>query len=124
MNDIYPYYLPGAIPILLIVIVGIPILFYRLVQTSTKLVEQAPQPDDTDEKTGVWKYQIEQSQNICRNLYISFKHKFRHYQVTLFIQKMLVVGVAVFGIYAPGINLVIILFNVSIFYVASILYSL
>jgi len=110
MNDIYPYYLPGSIPILFIVIVGIPVLFFRLIQISTRLVGQAPGPDDTEDKNEVWVYQMNKSQNICQILYWGYKYKFRHYQVTLFIQKMLVVGVAVFGTYVPDVNLVIFMY--------------
>jgi hypothetical protein len=44
-NDIYPYYLPGAVPVLLIVVLGLPYLFLKLIQVATKLVGEAPVPD-------------------------------------------------------------------------------
>lgn len=123
MNDIYPYYLPGAIPILFIVIFGIPVLFYRLVSTSTKLVEQSPAPEDSDgDPAKIWNFQMEQSQNICRNLYLGFKYKFRHYQIILFVQRMLVVGMSIFGFYFPDEILVIIIVNSRWSYVVFILY--
>ena len=102
MNDVYPYYLPGAIPVLFLVIFGIPFLFYRLVTTSTKLVGQGPAPEFANgNQNQIWEFQMEKSQNICRILYLGYKYKFRHYQIVIFIQKMLVVGMAVFGFYLP-----------------------
>ena len=100
MNDIYPYYLPGAIPILFLIIFGIPFLFYRLVTTSTKLIGQAPEPDFANgNKDEIWSYQMQKSQNICRTLYFGFKYKFRHYQILLTVQRMIIVSMAVFGFY-------------------------
>jgi hypothetical protein len=71
-------------------------------------VEKAPQPEDaTGDKAEIWNYQMENSKNICRNLYMGFQYKYRHYQIFLFLQKMLVVALSIFGFAFPDKILIV-----------------
>ena len=107
MNNIYPYYLPGAIPILFIIIIGVPILFYRLITTATRLVGQVPEsPGANGNQDLIWRGQMQRSRNICRGLYYGYKYRWRHYTLVLTVQKMLVIAVFVFAIYLPSVTLV------------------
>ena len=92
---------------MIIVIIGVPVLYFRLIKTATKLVGQLPVPEDAKEdKELSWDYQMHTSNNICRGLYYGFKFRARHYMILQTLEKMVVIAIFVFAIYFPSYTLV------------------
>eukprot|EP00672_Neobodo_designis_P027945 CAMPEP_0174832170 /NCGR_PEP_ID=MMETSP1114-20130205/3529_1 /TAXON_ID=312471 /ORGANISM="Neobodo designis, Strain CCAP 1951/1" /LENGTH=889 /DNA_ID=CAMNT_0016066025 /DNA_START=109 /DNA_END=2776 /DNA_ORIENTATION=+ len=99
----------AAIIIIVMYMVGVPVMFGRLVNLVTGLVlEDFPVkvPKDVDEENveAMWELKVAQSNNTARFLYQPFVPVFRYTRLYQLLQKLLVVFTAVFVIRAGSVN--------------------
>ncbi|KAI9218193.1 hypothetical protein BC828DRAFT_407818 [Blastocladiella britannica] len=94
-QEIYPFYLPGAIISLFTIVIGIPWLFYKLIRLSSRFLTEFPaDANDSKEK---WKQQVKLSTSSCKSLYNGFEFRWRYYKLVTIIHKLLIVGVLIFS---------------------------
>lgn len=112
-NEMYRYYLPGALLMMAMITFGTPFLFHKLITITTKFVSKIPNMVGDEDPEFSWRLQMELSKNICRSLYYGFAYKWRYYNLILTLQKMLIVAFFSFMIYSS---------KMVIFGVASFIY--
>jgi len=94
-TEIYPFYLPGAAVLILTAVIGIPVLFYRLIKISTQYIDVIPIDGTTDDNVK-WIRQILLTRNAVKSMYADFSKKWRYYRLIIMIQKFMIVALFVF----------------------------
>ena len=93
-NEIYKYFLPGSILMLVGFTMGVPVLYFRLVKKVSKFLRQIRVTENaTDDK---WLVQSSVSKNSCSSLYNSFKMEWKYYKLLLMLYRLLIVLIFVF----------------------------
>lgn len=98
-TEIWLYYLPGAILMLIAATFGIPYLIEKLISVAGRYVTEIPVEGPTRKMR--WGIQAYLSQNSCRALYYMFDFRWRYFAIVLTVQKLFVAIVFVFGAYEP-----------------------
>ena len=93
-SEIYVYFLPGAVLMLVCFTLGVPLLFHSLIKTISKFLKQIRITDKSGEE--IWHIQTLVSKNSCSSLYKSFVLKWKYYKLFLMIYRLLIVVIFVF----------------------------
>ncbi|KAL7749128.1 hypothetical protein RI367_005533 [Sorochytrium milnesiophthora] len=112
-SQIFPYYLPGGLLMLIIGTIGVPYLYYRVTYISTKTLSAMPVKGEHDHIR--WVAQCRLTTNSCGSLYINFNYKWRYYNVILLVQKLILVLATTYSSQAVKVLLVVMLVAQSVF---------
>lgn len=100
-SNVRTFFWPAAGIIIVMFILGVPAMFYSLIEiSSSTLYENFPIKDvkvpdndpDFDLENATWHKKITQSQNVAKFLFQPFQYRFRYVRLFLVVQKLLIVS--------------------------------
>ncbi|RKP17629.1 hypothetical protein ROZALSC1DRAFT_30593 [Rozella allomycis CSF55] len=94
-SEIFYYYTPGAILMLISFTIGVPYLFHRVISISTSVIQQLP--INVDDQSIKWKIMVHTTNSSCKSLFAMFEHKWKNYKLLLVLQKLIIVSVFIFA---------------------------
>ncbi|TPX37145.1 hypothetical protein SmJEL517_g01034 [Synchytrium microbalum] len=98
ISEVYPFYLPGAVLVVISATLGFPWLIHTLVSVVSQFLKDIP-PLGATTQAESWLIHGSLSQNSCKSLYFGYHYKWRYYNLNVVVQKFLVVAVFVFSVY-------------------------
>ena len=94
-SEILPYFVPGCILSILVLTIGMPILYYKLIKTCAKYVHEIPVLAVKPENQ--WVIRAAASRNCCRSIYAMYRLKWRDYKLISLIYRLIVVCIVTFA---------------------------
>ena len=88
-NEIYQFFYPSMILLLLIATIGIPILYFKIVNVISRILKTVP-VNKTDEDKA-WEERTKLSHNSSKTMYNAFESKWKYYKIVLIFYRLLVV---------------------------------
>ena len=92
-KEIFPYFLPGTILLLVVFSLGIPFLYYRLIKLVDQFLEKIKVVESVQDE---WLVKSHASKNSCSQMYNSYKSKWKYFKLTLMWYRLLIVSFFVF----------------------------
>eukprot|EP00835_Amoeboradix_gromovi_P005348 NODE_494_length_7750_cov_0.325317.p1 type:complete len:723 gc:universal NODE_494_length_7750_cov_0.325317:6033-3865(-) len=90
-SEILPYFIPGCVLSIFLITIGMPILYYKLIKTCSKFVQEIPVLAKNPENQ--WIVRVTASKNCCRSLYAMFQLKWKDYKLISLVYRLLVVSI-------------------------------
>ena len=88
-NEIYQFFYLPMILLLLIATIGIPILYFKIVNVISKILKTLPVTADNEDKS--WEERTKLSNNSSKTMYNAFESKWKYYKIVLIFYRLLVV---------------------------------
>lgn len=92
-KEIYPFFMPGSLLILMTFTIGVPILYYRLVKIVMNFIQQI---EVLESHYTNWESKTRASDNSCKQIYQSYHEKWKFFKIALIFYRLLVVSFFVF----------------------------
>ena len=92
-SEIRPYFLPGALLLLVVFSLGVPYLYYRLVKLVNEFLLKIRVMESA---TNEWLVKIKASKNSCAQMYNSFESKWKYFKLALIVYRLMIVSCFVF----------------------------
>eukprot|EP00835_Amoeboradix_gromovi_P005273 NODE_481_length_7843_cov_0.394835.p1 type:complete len:718 gc:universal NODE_481_length_7843_cov_0.394835:4725-2572(-) len=93
-SEIYRFFLPGSLLMLVTFTFGVPVLFYRLVKTTSRFLTQIRVINKQGED--IWAIRSHVSKNSCASIYQSFVMNWKYYKLILMLYRLVIVIIFVF----------------------------